>query len=510
MKHEFSLDAISAKLENIKVRHELMLMEFPELIDMNREFLKRKRLYKESFNIPLENNQIRKEDHGIREYDVSRISRSRKMKSNMTLLRNENSEESVDKKSVSPIRSASPSKTSISPHKHIDKPTSILAPPNKYYNVRLSNYPIFLRRTSVKPSHFANTPRNVVVTGQEKPERIVQIVSPLKKSTANAELQTIEEEPKAYTKESKEYPERQPKMTETVNRANAVIETQTHTNYKTEIIQTSPPWSLSSKSSKTSSNQEFKNLAQRHVVDWVVQQAFIKAMGDPSETSSKNTTTISSSSDSLFEMYCDNILKGALKEYIYEQYIIVQHEMSKRVILPIAKELVVDTSEPSYTMASTDISMLKKSSSSSSKSKKVSFMTDKTPPINNVSIDPVLPSTKNLLDSPISDLSMTETHGEMVPLGSVGEYLELPSFSQMLTNMKIPLDSNNEDNVNTFSSADLNITTSTSVSVGQILVTSSVHESGEDFMRSTSQGEIGINYKPRSPSSFGSSTSNSN
>jgi len=93
-----------------------------------------------------------------------------------------------------------------------------------------------------------------------------------------------------------------------------------------------------------------------------------------------------------------------------------------------------------------------------------------------------------------SDVSMTESLGELIPLGSQGEYLELPSFSQMLTNIKIPMGS--MDDAKTFSSADLNITSSEAVSMGQIL---------QSLSSTESEGEIGIGYKrEKQASPFGS------
>ena len=314
MKQSFQLEEINSKLENIKVRHELMLMEFPELIEMNKEFLKRKQQYKDSFNVLKQVEATTEMEHTAR---VSRPTdvQSHGHASNKKLLVSTNNLEK------------SPSRQSLSPHRHVDKPASVLAPPNKFYNVRLANYPVFLRRTSVKPAHFDNIPRDTIVTHVEEPRRsVVQGTVPSFKQTANAELQTISEEP------IERHTEPQFKHKQASRYA---IPTQTDLNprYKSENIQTSPALSIQSKSSKSSKNQNFKNLAQRHVVDWMVQQAFIKAMADPSDHSNSQNTTFqsSSSSESMFESYADNILKSALKELFMNSLFILIHTNMARM-----------------------------------------------------------------------------------------------------------------------------------------------------------------------------------
>ena len=475
---EFDLDLVSQKLESIRIRHELMLMEYPELIEMNKEFLKRKQEYKDSFTTPATATKI---ELPTQTRVLSKV---------------------VPKVS-----------TSMHAASHQKERKSSNGSPNKIYNVKLTNHPVFIRRTSIKPDYFDKLPRtSITIPEIVKPSIKTKIMMQPKKRQADAVLQTINEDNSDLNAENSPVaapvPQTQ-KIKESLHsiEPGKVKETQTSENkIKTEVVQTSPRWSNHSKSSSsTTSNQTFKNLAKRHVVDWMVQQAFIKALGDSSEQSI-TLSSISSSSDALFDSYAENILNSALKEYIYEQYILINRQIPN----------FSPSTEPSFTLASTDISLFKKSSSSSSKSKKVSFVSDdpiqqsssnlKTP-LSDISIDPLPVNNNDQFESPsmskensMTELSMTETKGEVIPIGSEGEYLDLPSFDQMLTNFKIP-QQNDMESMPTFSTADLNITSSEAVSVGQILMSS---YSGEP--QSNSEGEIGINYKAQSPklSSFGS------
>eukprot|EP00834_Sanchytrium_tribonematis_P002950 NODE_102_length_19640_cov_1.308735.p7 type:complete len:500 gc:universal NODE_102_length_19640_cov_1.308735:3418-4917(+) len=494
---------ITSRLKDIEIRHQLVLMQFPELIELNKEFLKRQQEYKDSFKPSLSQpspfvNHAKSNDSPKKDRIEARVQSS--------------------------LRSMSPTR-SVSPHRHINKSVDALSPPNKFYNVRLANHPIFLRRTSIKPSHFDNVPRkSLPEQSQYRGEKVVKVISPIKRKTANANLQTIEEIRSSEQTASDGKQEIQnydykkaANFPIIVEKSVAVTQTEDMKYAKTEILQTSPP---QSDTSSDKSNQTFKNLAQRHLVDWMVQQAFIKAMGNSEDpTISQISSSFSSSSDSLFENYAQGILKRALKEIIVDQLGVVKANVPEKVENVLSTPAEIE----SFTMASTDISQYKKSSSSSSKSKKVSFLADaktyeketlKTP-MSDISIDPVPNSVGDQLDSPaisarnlasITDLSMTETTGEIIPIGSVGEYLELPSFSQMLSNVNISLDSHDE-NPPTFSSADLNFTSSEAVSVGQILNSSS-RESGEKNT-SNSEGEIKIARKKFTslPSSFGSESS---
>ena len=175
-------------------------------------------------------------------------------------------------------------------------------------------------------------------------------------------------------------------------------------------------------------------------MDWLIQQQFLKAMQDGHISVDSLTKSLSSSSDSLIEQYADEILTEALRDLIREslnRLRMPSSEVPSQFLESGTMASIQVTSRPSL-QASSHATSHKQSSSSQ---KKVSFI-DSSPQQQPNSTKHILSHSFNspvissiAMSSDMSSLSMTDTSGEAIPIGSEGEFFELPQLSQKTETM---------------------------------------------------------------------------